>query len=196
MHPISTLLPAIALLLALSACGGRSGGDASSAKANAGTPDKASATSFATATPRTQTGKDRSKLGDCDLLTADDIVEAFGGKLTIKRISGGNAGRSTGCVVDLAEGESGQIIMKVESRAVFELRRDSAKSQSGVRVVPVDLGVEGHLLNDAQVIAIDAQDRAISIGLQLIVFGQPTPITREESAEGVQLLVRRALERL
>jgi hypothetical protein len=137
----------------------------------------------------------KTATGDCDLLSQAEIEQAFGGALTVRGTSG-RGERGGGCTVTLAQGEHSELVFQVGDRAVFEMRRDDARSQSGIPVEPIDIGVEAYLLNRAQVIAIDAEGRSISLGLTLLVFGGPMPIEADAVATGVRELAEKALARL
>lgn len=135
--------------------------------------------------------------GDCDLLTKAELDAAFGGKLAFGKLDGHNQ-RGSGCTIATV-GVEGQFILQAESREAFEARRDAYENyvrQSSATMEPVNVGVEGYIVNDAQIIAIDDQGRAISAALQLFVFGGDLPITPQESARGVEAIARQALERL
>ncbi|MDP3460846.1 MAG: hypothetical protein Q8S09_16365 [Hyphomonas sp.] len=93
----------------------------------------------------------------------------------------------------------GTFTLQTESKADFENRRDTYQhyqKQKSATMMAIHVGVEAYLINNSQVIAIDQQGRAVSVGLQIFVFGGELPITEEESARGVEILARDALERL
>ena len=122
--------------------------------------------------------------GDCDLLDPDTLERAFGGKLTFTRMSG-RGERGGGCTVSVAQGEESQIILQVGDAADYAARKDAYHSQ-GLKLVPVNLGREAFVVNDAQLIAIDDQNRSISLGLSLVVFGGEPPLSSEEIAAGIE----------
>ncbi len=180
------------LALILTACGG----DDSAAKdqtnqrtdiAAAGTPDRKSAAS--------EQDKEINR-GDCDLLTEAELDAAFGGKLSFGKFEGFRQ-RGSGCTVPTV-GIEGQFFLQAQTKDSFEAHRDTYQTyadQSSATMAPVNVGVEGYIVNDAQIIAIDDQGRAISVALQLFVFGGDLPITKQESAHGVEAIARQALER-
>ena len=136
----------------------------------------------------------REPRGDCDLLSAEEIQLAFGGALNVQRVSGHGA-RGSGCTVSLVEGEDGQLVFQAGDREAFETRKQAYESQSQLSFEPVDVGVEGYLVNQAQVIAVDANGRSISIGLVLFVFGGEVPVDPPGVSKGLQTLARTALSR-
>lgn len=135
--------------------------------------------------------------GDCDLFTEAELGAAFGGKLSFGKFQGYRQ-RGSGCTAPVI-GYEGQFILQAESKESFELRRDTYEGyveQESASMASVDLGVEAYIINDAQIIAIDDQGRAISVALQLFVFGSELPVTKHESALGVEVIARNALGRL
>jgi len=139
--------------------------------------------------------KPEQPAGDCDLLTAAEIEQAFAGTLQVKRISG-HGERSRGCTVSIVQGEDSQLLFQIGARPDFEARKQSYSAQSGLSMEPIPVGTEGWLVNNAQVIAIDGSERSINLGLMLIVFGAPLPVDAQTVASGVETLARTALERL
>jgi len=137
----------------------------------------------------------REPRGDCDLLSVEEIQQAFGGALTVKRVSG-HGGRGSSCTVSLAEGEDGQLVFQAGNREAFDARKQAYESQSQLSFEPVDVGVEGYLVNQAQVIAVDANGQSISIGLVIFVFGGEVPVDPAGASAGLQSLARTALSRL
>ena len=140
-------------------------------------------------------GSERAGRGDCALLRVEDIHAAFGGKLRVTGIEGGRE-RGSGCEYNLAGFDQGQILLQTGDRASYDMRREAARDQRGVTIEPLALGLEAHIINDAQVIAVDAQGRSISLGLVLIAFESPLPVTRDESAVAMEALAAGVLERL
>ena len=141
------------------------------------------------------TSKTPASQGDCDLLSASDITDAFSGKLTVKR-AGGRGARGSGCTYDLAEVNESQLILQAGDRNAFDQRKLSYSSQSGVSMEALDLGQEAWLFNDAQVIAVSEDGASISLGLLMITFGQPAPVDGAQAREALETLARTALERL
>jgi hypothetical protein len=133
--------------------------------------------------------------GDCDLLTRAEIEQAFGGALTVTRVSG-RGDRGSGCTVTMAQGEHSELVFQVGDRAAFDMRREGAEGQSRITSEPIDLGVEAYLLNGAQVIALDAEGRSVSLGLTLIVMGGALPVDEATVAAGVRGLAGKVLARL
>jgi hypothetical protein len=148
-----------------------------------------------TEAPEPRTGKAAKPAGDCDLLTTAEIEQAFDGKLQVKRISG-NGERGRGCTVSIVQGEDSQLVFQVSSRQGFDALKQSYSAQSRISMEPIPVGAEAWLVNGAQVIAIDASERSINLGLMLIVFGEPLPLDKQTVASGVQTLAQTALGRL
>lgn len=132
--------------------------------------------------------------GDCGLLSVTEIEQAFGNRLRVKRVSGSGS-RGSGCTVSIAEGADSQLVFQAGGQADYDARKEAYLSQSRVTREPVSIGTEGYLVNGAQVIAVDADGRSISVGLMLLVFDGTAPVTAAEVAAGVQSLARLALER-
>ena len=130
--------------------------------------------------------------GDCDLLSASDITDAFFGKLTVKR-AGGRGARGSGCTYDLAEVDEAQLILQAGNRAAFDMRKEN---YAGMAQEALDLGEEAWLFNGAQVIAVSEDGDSISLGLQLITFGQPAPVDAAQTREALESLARTALGRM
>jgi hypothetical protein len=63
-------------------------------------------------------------------------------------------------------------------------------------MTPIALGQEAFLVNGAQVIALRDDGQSLSLGLTLIVFDAPVPLTEEEIRSGVESLAGSALVRL
>jgi hypothetical protein len=133
--------------------------------------------------------------GDCDLLTAGEINAAFGGKLTVRRTSG-RGSRGSSCTYSLAEVPDSQIILQAGDAAAHEARRETYSGYRGVQMTPIALGQEAFLVNGAQVIALRDDGQSLSLGLTLIVFDAPVPLTEEEIRSGVESLAGSALVRL
>lgn len=176
------------LICAIASLWGCSKPEAPSAEAGA------SATVAPAASAEPAKAASKATTGDCDLLSQAEIEQAFGGALTVRGTSG-RGGRGSGCTVTMAPGEASELVFQVGDRAAFEMRRDSVKGSS-VPVETIELGEEAYLLNGAQVIAVDAGGRSISLGLTLIVFGGPMPIEPDAVAAGVKELAAKVLERL
>ena len=133
--------------------------------------------------------------GDCDLLTAGEISAAFGGRLTVHRTSG-RGGRGSSCTYSLAEIPDSQIIVQAGDQAAHDAKRDNFAGYRGVQMIPIPLGQEAFLVNGAQVIALRDDGQSLSLGLTLIVFDAPVPLTEEEIRAGVETLAGNALSRL
>jgi hypothetical protein len=133
--------------------------------------------------------------GDCDLLTASEISAAFGGKLTVRRTSG-RGSRGSSCTYTLAEVPDSQIILQAGDLAAHEAKREAYAGYRGVKMIELPIGKEAFLVNGAQVIALRDDGQSISLGLTLIVFDAPMPLTEEEIHAGVASLAGSALARL
>jgi hypothetical protein len=162
-------------------------------------PDDAAATGQAPITaapaPAATEAAARDPQGDCDLLTAGEISAAFGGKLTVRRTSGyGSRGGS--CTYSLAEVPDSQIILQAGDQAAHDAKRETYAGYRGVQMVPIPLGQEAFLVNGAQVIALRDDGQSLSLGLTLIVFDAPAPLSEDEIRAGVESLAGSALSRL
>lgn len=122
--------------------------------------------------------------GDCDLLAPDTLAQAFGGKLDFTGMSG-RGERGGGCTVSVAQGEESQIIFQVGDVEDYAARKDAYGAQ-GLELAPVNLGREAFIVNDAQLIAIDDENRSISLSLSLVVFDGEPPLSSEEVAAGIE----------
>lgn len=185
---IRSILAAL-VLVTLGAC---SGGDGPSSSVPAASATQA-------APDRRDIGRDDAKTaetrGDCDLLSVNEIEQAFGNRLRAKRVSGSGT-RGSGCTVSIAEGADSQLVFQAGGQADYDARKETYLSQSRVNSEPVSIGTEGYLVNGAQVIAVDTDGRSISVGLMLLVLDGTAPVTAADVAAGVQSLARLALERL
>lgn len=181
-------LPFAAFALAtLGACSGSPAPDEAAATGPA--PIAAAPAPAATEAPKPE------PQGDCDLLTAGEISAAFGGKLTVRRTSGyGHRGGS--CTYSLAEVPDSQIILQAGDAAAHEAKRETYAGYRGVKMLPIALGKEAFLVNGAQVIALRGDGQSLSLGLTLIVFDAPVPLSEEEIRAGVESLAGSALDRL
>ena len=184
MKVLTSSIAILTLSLLLGGCGAEDAGKAGSPAAD----------QQATPSKDETAAKER---GDCDLFTQEELSEAFGGKLTFGKLVG-YRGRGSSCTVSV-QGYEGEFILQAESREAFENRRETYfeyERQGSATMVPVDVGAEAYLFNNAQVIAIDSEGRAINTALQLFVFGEELPLSKEEVAAGVQTITRQALDRL
>ena len=188
---------AAAALLALAGCSDRS----EPAAASAAGADTLSAPTTAPS-PAAQVSRDRPSTkdapapkGDCDLLTAAEISAAFDGKLTVRR-AGGSGGRGGHCTWSLAEVAESELILQAGDEAAYEARKASYSGNRGIAMEPLAFGKEALLFNKAQVIALREDGHSISLGLQLIAFNAPIPVTEDEARRGLESLAATALERL
>lgn len=169
-----TTLATALLALGLSGCSG--GNESQSATADsAGGPQGDAALSQS---------PPQATQGDCDLLDPDRLERAFGGKLTFTGMSG-RGERGGGCTVTVSQGEESQLVLQVGDADDYATRKDAYGSQD-LKLVPVNLGREAFIVNDAQLIAIDDQDRSISLGLSLVAFDEDPPLSSEEIAVGIE----------
>lgn len=172
-------------LATLSGCGGSSG-DAPAAAA----PTSATAPAMApdrSTTPQAQ--------GDCDLFSADEVRKAFNGLLSVRR-AGGRGERGGGCTFQIAEVNESELVLQAGGQADFDARKQAYSSQSALKKEPLELGREAWLFNGAQVIAVREDGASISLGLLLITFNQPVPVTDEQVRDGLVDLAGLALDRL
>lgn len=188
MNVITLSLAALGLSLLVAGC---SGGDAQESDATGAQRP--------TAQEATPSAKPQAKRewGDCDLFTKEELTDAFGGHLTFGYLSG-YRGRGSGCTVTV-QGYEGEFILQAISRDAFEHRRETYTEyvrQGSTTMDAVNVGEEAYLINDAQVIAINSDGGAVNVGLQLIVFGDDLPMSREQVAIGVQTISQKALHRL
>ena len=171
------------LLAALAACSPTS--DAPPPATNAETTASAPPPAAASAKPQ----------GDCDLFSAEELSQAFDGRLRVHR-AGGRGGRGSGCTYSLAGLEESQLVLQAGGPEQFDARKQSYSGQSGVAMEPLDLGREAWLVNKAQVIAVREDGGSVSLGLQLITFDQEPPVDESQARAGLEELARLALERL
>lgn len=169
-----TTLATALLALGLSGCSG--GNESQSATADsAGGPQGDAALSQS---------PPQAAQGDCDLLDPDTLERAFGSKLTFTGMSG-RGERGGGCTVSVAQGEESQIILQVGDAEDYAARKDAYGAQ-GLELTPVNLGREAFIVNDAQLIGIDDENRSISLSLSLVVFDGEPPLSGEEVAAGIE----------
>lgn len=136
-----------------------------------------------------------SAQGDCDLFSSDELREAFAGQLSARRASG-RGGRGSGCTYSLAEVSESELVLQAGDQAAFDARKQAYSSQSGLGMEPLDIGREAWLVNGAQVIAVREDGASVSLGLMMITFNQPAPVSDEQVRDGLVQLSRLALERL
>jgi hypothetical protein len=182
---VVAVLSAVAFFAGASACSGP----------EAPSPAASPAAVTSAAAPAAQPAAKAAQTGDCDLVSQDEIEAAFGGALTVTRMSGRGA-RGSSCTISIAQGMETQLVIQAGNRAAFEARKEAYQSQSRIPMVPLEIGTEAYLVNGAQAIAVDDNDRSISVGLTLITVGAPTPITAEVAAAGVEEVTRKAFGRL
>lgn len=132
--------------------------------------------------------------GDCDLLTAGEIAQAFAGKLSVRRTSG-HGGRRGSCTWSLAELPESQLILQAGDEADHQARKDAYAAQRQ-QLEPLALGKDAQLVNGAQVIALAADGQSLSLGLTLIVQDAPAPLGEPEIRRGLESLAGIALARL
>lgn len=188
MNTLKLSLATLGLSLLVAGCGG---GDGRESDAPGAQP------STAQGTPRVPEPEAKREWGDCDLFTREELTDAFGGHLTFGDLSG-YRGRGSSCTVAV-QGYEGEFILQAESREAFENRRETYKEyvrQGSAKMEDVGVGAEGYVINNAQVIAIDAEGRAINVALQLFVFGDDLPMSPEQVSIGVQTIAQKALDRL
>lgn len=178
-----TILATSAALL-LVACSGEAQSDGSTQPSST-----ASSEGSTTATAST------SAKGDCDLLDISALNAAVNNQLTFTKMSGYGE-RGAGCTVSIVQGEESQLILQVETAQGFAARKNAYESQGQKMVAISGIGREAWLFNDAQLIAVDDQGRAISLALQLIVFGGPLPIEKEEVAAAIETIGRDVMGKL
>ena len=133
--------------------------------------------------------------GDCDLFSAEELKQAFDGRLSVRRADG-RGERGSGCTYTLAEVRESELVLQAGGLDQFNARKQSYSSQSGVAMEPLDIGREAWLVNNAQVIAVREDGGSVSLGLLLITFGQTPPVDKAQAREGLEELARLALERL
>ena len=133
--------------------------------------------------------------GDCDLLSADEITAAFGGKLTVTR-SSGRGDRGGSCTYYIAEVPEGQIILQAGDEAGYLANKQSYSSYRGVKMEPLGFGKEAFLVNGAQAIALTEDGQSFSLALSLVAFDTPMPVTPEEAGAGISLLAEKVTARL
>ena len=178
-------------VLVLGACSGGSGA------ADAPSADGVQPSTSAASTPTQPLNTDSASTpkGDCDLLSADEISAAFGGKLTVTRTSG-HGERGSSCTYSIAEVPEGQLILQAGDEAAYLAKKQSYSSYRGVKMEPMAFGKEAYIVNGAQAIALRDDGQSISLALSLMAFDTPVPVTAEESGAGISLLVEKVMARL
>ncbi len=178
-------------VVALVACSG-GGAPADTAAADGMAPPAAAAS-----TPSQPPTADSAAIpkGDCDLLSADEISAAFGGKLTVTR-SSGRGDRGGSCTYHIAEVAEGQMILQAGDEAGYLAKKQSYSSYSGVKMEPLGFGKESYLVNGAQAIGLREDGQSFSLALSLIAFDTPMPVTPEEAGNGISLLAEKVTARL
>ncbi len=183
---------ALGFALVLTACGGEIPSEQDQTNQSTETAAASVSARESTASPQDR----ESNRGDCDLITDAELDAAFGGKLSFRKLQGfGQRGR--GCTAVIV-GVEGEFILQAQTRESFETRRDTYQTyvdQSSATMTPVDVGVEGYLVNNAQIIAIDDQGRSISVALQIFVFGGELPLTPQDTSTSLEVIARQALAR-
>ena len=177
----------------LAGCSG--GGDATDTPA--GDNMNSAAVAATTPTPSQRAAPDNApkSMGDCDLLSADEITAAFAGKLTVTKASGhGERGRS--CTYSIAEVPEGQLILQAGNEATYLGKKEAYSSYRGVKMEPMAFGKEAYLVNGAQAIALAEDGQSMSLALNLVTFDTPVPVTDEEAAAGISSLTEKAMARL
>lgn len=187
---ISTMAMALCVFV-LAACSG-SGTPADTPAAD-GIKSAAAATPASSQPPTTDSAP--TPQGDCDLLSADEITAAFGGKLTVIRTSG-RGERGSSCTYSVAEVPDGQLILQAGDEAAYLAKKQSYSNYGGVKMEPMAFGKEAYLVNGAQAIALGAGGKSISLALSLMAFDTPVPVTDEETRTGISLLTEKVMGRL
>lgn len=166
---------AVLMLSGLAACSGESSADRAPVATDAGAEASQKAKKSA-----------KAAQGDCDLIDFDALGAIFNNKIRFTKMSG-HGERGAGCTVSIAEGQESQLLLQVESAAAFEARKDAYKDVKQ-RPAVVAASKEAILVNDAQLLAIDNRDRAISLAVQMFAFGTELPISKEEVGTGLEKL--------
>lgn len=182
-------LPAGLLLATLVAC------SQSPAPERGATPATGSAAESSDPAPARPGADETADRGDCDLLAASEIADAFAGGLSVER-AGGRGARGSGCTYSLAEVDEAQLILQTGNRDAFDQRKEAYAAQSAVSMEALELGQEAWLVNGAQVIAVTDGGDSVSLGLLMVVFDQPAPVDAAQTREGLTTLARTTLDRL
>jgi hypothetical protein len=188
MFRISTIVVSVVVL---AACSG-SGVPADSPGAD-GAKSAAAAAPMASQAPTTDSAP--TPQGDCDLLSADEISAAFGGKLTVIRTSGSGE-RGSSCTYSVAEVPEGQLMLQAGDEASYLARKQSYSSYGGVTMEPMAFGKEAYLVNGAQAIVLGEDGKSINLALSLVTFDTPLPVTEEQTRSGISLLAKKVMARL
>lgn len=175
----------VAMVAALAACSGPDGSSAANGTAAPMAP--AAASTDAKARPAPQ--------GDCDLVTHEELSQAFGGKLTVRR-SSGFGGRGGACTYDIAEVRESQLTLQAGDAAAYAARKEAYAGYRGVPMDPLPIGKEAFLVNRAQVIVLAEDGKSLNMGLLMITSGEPLPVDHAEIAAALESLARTALSRM
>lgn len=173
------------MLAALAACSSPDG---------ASTTDTRAPATAATAAP-TDAGPTPVPKGDCDLVTHEELSQAFGGKLTVRR-SSGFGGRGGACTYDIAEVRECQLTVQAGDAAAYAARKEAYAGYRGVPMDPLPIGKEAFLVNRAQVIVLAEDGQSLNMGLLMITSGEPLPVEHAEIAAALESLARTALSRM
>lgn len=185
--PKASISLALALALALSGC---SAADNASAQAPAAPASQRVSTDDASSKAMA------AKAGACGLLNSDDIQQAFAGKLTVLRTSP-HHGNDAACSWYLVEGREQEnfISLGIGDTESFDFLKSQFVTPGKTPTKPIAIGREAYLVNGAEIIAIDQAGHSLRLAAQLIFFGEPSPISKEALAKGLEDLANLTLER-
>lgn len=184
-----TILPA-ALVLILAACGNSEPPPPAAATA---TPPPAAAPAK-TQAPEPAPAKEAPAGGMCGHLTADEIVDAFGGQLAFGPAK--EYTRNVVCQVPLKAGIDGNYLAFGTTIEGNYLEYKKYERMSSVDFEYIEgMGAEAFLLNNAQ-LAINVGDgRYLNLSVQLLTM-DGLPLPKEDIGTGLKTLGKKLLERI
>ena len=182
--------------LALAACGNSEPPPPATVSSPAAAPAAAASPAKQPETPPPAKEEDG---GICNLLTADEIVVAFGGKLEFgpPDLHGkGNSPNQT-CERLIKAGIDGNHLQFGTTNEGMYLEYKKYEQMSSVKFEYLEgLGVEAFILNDAQIAIRVGDGRFVKTAVQLITFGEESPIDNAAVRAGVIELGGLLLERI
>ena len=188
--------PAFAILLTLTliACGNSEPPPAPTASAPAAATGQSAAKK-----PEEEPESTRTDSGICDLLTEDEIVAAFDGRLEFgpPDLHGKGTSPYQTCERPIKAGIDGNHLQFGTTNEGMYLEYKKYEQMSSVKFESLEgLGAEAFVLNDAQVVIRVGDGRFVKASVQLITFGEASPIDNAAVREGVIELGGLLLERI
>ena len=192
LHSVRQSPVPLALAFTLALCGCSAADTASESSRQA----VAAPTSPSESADDTSSKPSAEKTGACGLLDSDDIQQVFAGKLTVIRTSP-HHGNDAACTWYLAEGREQEnfISLGIGDAESFDFLKSQFVTPGKIQTTPLTIGREAYLINGAEIIAIDQAGHSLRLAAQLIFFGEPSPISKEALAKGLEDLANLTLER-